>query len=245
MSRTKSAEKPRQNLQRSKRTRSSPKSDKSAFFSADEPAPAFPADIIIAAPKRARAKSPQIPLAFVAEANVEAKPPLARKPRSTQLKTTTLKTTTGQTTKAQKSAKLKAKTASTKPRAARRKAPAKASIAPEIAQSDVQIPPLETVRLAPPATASTAQSKILVDTTDTIKPLPRSAAVTAYRKNNPFDSLGYWLRSQGRSLAAFFKRPQPVAMPKTTIAELNRLRLENIALQQRIETLLAEQGKAP
>lgn len=237
MSRTKSAEKPRQNLLRTKQTHSPPKPDKSAFFAAHDTAPAFPADIIIASPKRAKTKSLKIPAPVIAVPNDEAEPLLVRKSRSTQLKTTAKQKTAGKKAKTRSSAKLKAGNASAKPRA-RRKA------APEIAQSEFQAAPLDAVRLESPTAAPSLQNKILFDAPGEMKPLPRSAAVTAYRKNGPLDAFAYWLRSSGRSFTAFFKRRQPSDMPKSTLAEINRLRLENLALQRRIDMLLAERDKA-
>ena len=71
-------------------------------------------------------------------------------------------------------------------------------------------------------------------------PLPRAAAIVPYRKNGPIDALGYWLRKRGRQISGLFKRPKTATVPKSAIIEINRLRLENLLLERRIEILLAE-----
>jgi hypothetical protein len=143
--------------------------------------------------------------------------------------------------------KLKVGTSSPKPRVARKTAAKlhpSASATPEIAKTELQSAPLkEVTTTATPVVAPPLQNKITVDTHIETKPLPRSAAVTAYRKNGPLDALAYWLRSSARSLTTLFKRAKPAPIAKTPISEVDRLRDENLALQRRIETLLAAQNK--
>ena len=80
----------------------------------------------------------------------------------------------------------------------------------------------------------------VISETPETAPLPRAAAIVPYRKNGPIDVLGYWLRKQGRQISSLFKRPKPTTVPKSAIIEINRLRLENLLLERRIEILLAE-----
>ena len=80
----------------------------------------------------------------------------------------------------------------------------------------------------------------VISETPETAPLPRAAAIVPYRKNGPIDALGYWLRKQGRQISGLFKRPRPATVPKSAIIEINRLRLENLLLERRIEILLAE-----
>jgi hypothetical protein len=72
------------------------------------------------------------------------------------------------------------------------------------------------------------------------KPLPRSAAITAYRKNGPIDVLAYWLRTSQKSLVALFARKKTPPLSKQAIIEINRLRLENLLLQRQIELLRSQ-----
>ena len=80
---------------------------------------------------------------------------------------------------------------------------------------------------------------VISETPETM-PLPRAAAMVPYRKNGPMDVLGYWLRKQGRQISSLFKRPKTATVSKSAIIEINRLRLENLLLERRIEILLAE-----
>lgn len=72
-------------------------------------------------------------------------------------------------------------------------------------------------------------------------PLPRKAAVTAYKKNGPIEILAYWLRTSGKSLVGMFKRRRQPSLSKQAILEINRLRLENLLLQRQIELLQSQQ----
>lgn len=72
------------------------------------------------------------------------------------------------------------------------------------------------------------------------KPLPRSAAIAAYRKNGPIDVLAYWLRTSQKSLFALFARKKTPPLSKQAIIEINRLRLENLLLQRQIELLRSQ-----
>lgn len=72
-------------------------------------------------------------------------------------------------------------------------------------------------------------------------PLPRQAAVTAYKKNGPLEILSYWLRTSRKSLVGMFKRRKQPSLSKQAILEINRLRLENLLLQRQIELLQSQQ----
>jgi hypothetical protein len=246
MSRTKSAGKPRQNLLRTKRIRSAPKPDKSIFFVAPHSAPAFPSDIILALPKGARSQSAQIPPPIIAVRDINSERLLVRKSASAKTKRPM---TIVKTTKAKASTTLKDVAPVT---SLNRSHPAKgrktaagqqslASTAPEIAQIQHQAAPRDEVQPSCPAAALSPIHNVPVDIPGEVRQLPRSAAVTVYRKNGPIDAVAYWLRNQGRSFTALFKRPKSIALPKAAIIEINRLRLENLLLQRRIEMLMAEQ----
>jgi hypothetical protein len=246
MSRTKSAGKPRQNLLRTNRIRSTPKPDKSIFFADPHSAPAFPSDIILDLPKGARTRSTQMPPPIIAVRDINSERLLVRKSASAKTKRPT---TIVKTTKAKASTTLKDVAPVTslnrsQPPKGRKTAAGQqslASTAPEIAQIQHQAAPRDEVHSSCPAAALPPIQHAPVDTPAEVKQLPRSAAVTVYRKNGPIDAIAYWLRSQGRSFATLFKRPKSNALPKAAIIEINRLRLENLLLQRRIEMLMAEQ----
>lgn len=63
-------------------------------------------------------------------------------------------------------------------------------------------------------------------------PLPRRAAVTAWRKSGPFDAIGHWLRTRAWQLAVLVA---PKTKRKPT--ELARLRAENRALRRQLNAL--------
>jgi len=249
MSRAKSAGKPRQNLLRTKRIRSSPKPNKSIFFSAHQSAPVFPSDIILALPKGARTRSTQMPPPVIAVRDITSERLLVRKSTSAKLKPIPLKTIIGKTTTPRTSTRLKDAAPVTSlncshPPKGRKTAAGQqslASTAPEVAQIQHQAAPFDEVHPSCPAAALSHNHSAPIDTAAEIQQLPRSAAVTAYRKNGPIDAVAYWLRSQGRSFTTLFKRPKSIALPKAAIIEINRLRLENLLLQRRIEMLMAEQ----
>lgn len=246
MSRSKAAGKPRQNLLRTKRIRSVPKPEKSIFFATPHSAPAFPSDIILDLPKGARSQSAQIPPPIIAVRDIRSERLLVRKSAPAKLKTPT---TIVKTTKAKASTTLK--DVAPVPRLNRSQPPkgrktaagqqSLASTAPEIAQIQHQAAPRDEVQPSCPAAAHPPIHHAPVDKTAEVRQLPRSAAVTVYRKNGPLDAIAYWLRSQGRSFSTLFKRPKSIALPKAAIIEINRLRLENLLLQRRIEMLMAEQ----
>lgn len=246
MSRSKADGNPRQNLLRTKRIRSTPKPDKSIFFAAPHPAPTFPSDIILALPKGARTRSTQMPPPIIAVRDINSERLLVRKSASAKLKTPT---TIVKTTKARASTTLKdvapvtSLNRSQLPQGRKTAAGQQslASTAPEIAQVQHQAPPRDEVHPSCPAAALSPIHNLRVDTPAEVKHLPRSAAVTVYRKNGPIDAIAYWLRSQGRSFSTLFKRPKSIALSKAAIIEINRLRLENLLLQRRIEMLMAEQ----
>lgn len=246
MSRTKSAGKPRQNLLRSKRIRSAPKPEKSIFFDAPQSAPTFPSHIILALPKGARSQSAQIPPPVIAVRDIRSERLLVRKSASAKTKRPT---TLVKTTKAKASSTLKDVAPITslnrsQPPKGRKTAAGQqslASTAPEIAQIQHQAAPRDEVHPSCPAAALPHFHNVPVDTPAEVRQLPRSAAVTVYRKNGPIGAIAYWLRSQGRSFSTLFKRPKSIALSKAAILEINRLRLENLLLQRRIEMLMAEQ----
>lgn len=246
MSRTKAAGKPRQNLLRTKRIRSAPKPEKSIFFAAPQSAPAFPSDIILELPKGARSQSAQIPPPVIAVRDIRSERLLVRKSASAKPKrpTTIVRTTKAKTSTTSKDAAPAPSLNRSQPPKGRKTAAGRqnlASAAPEIAQIQHQAAPRDEVQSSCPAAALSPIDRASTDAPTEIKQLPRNAAVTVYRKNGPIDAIAYWLRSQGRSFTAFFKRPKSIALPKAAIIEINRLRLENLLLQRRIETLMAEQ----
>ncbi len=246
MSRSKADGNPRQNLLRTKRIRSTPKPDKSIFFAAPHPAPTFPSDIILALPKGARTRSTQMPPPIIAVRDINSERLLVRKSAPAKLKPPI---TIVKTTKARASTTLKDVAPVTslnrsQPPQGRKTAAGQqslASTAPEIAQVQHQAPPRDEVHPSCPAAALPHLHNVRVDTPAEVRQLPRSAAVTVYRKNGPLDAIAYWLRSQGRSFSTLFKRPKSIALSKAAIIEINRLRLENLLLQRRIEMLMAEQ----
>lgn len=249
MSRTKAAEKPRQNILRTKRTRSTSKADKSIFFCTHQSAPAFPSDIVLALPKGARSQLAQISPPVTAVRDIASERLLVRKSTSAKLKTASLNTTIGKTTKRRNSTKSKdgrilSSLNHSHPPKGRKTAAGQQSLAstvPEIAQTQHQAAPRDEVHPRCPAAALPHIHNAPVGTPAEVRQLPRSAAVTVYRKSGPIDAVAYWLRSQGRSFTAFFKRPKSIPLPKAAIIEISRLRLENLLLQRRIEMLMAEQ----
>ena len=249
MSRTKSAGKPRQNLLRTKRIRSTPKPEKSIFFDAPQSAPAFPSDIILDLPKGTRSQLAQLPPPVIAVRDIRSERLLVRKSASAKPKRPTTPTTILKTTKAKASTTLKdaapiASLNRSQPQKGRKTAAGQqnlASAAPEIAQVQHQAPPRDEVQPSCPAAALSPTHHAPRDAPGEVQQLPRSAAVTVYRKNGPLDAIAYWLRSQGRSFSSLFKRPKSIPLPKAAIIEINRLRLENLLLQRRIEMLMAEQ----
>jgi hypothetical protein len=99
--------------------------------------------------------------------------------------------------------------------------------------------PITAAALAPPPVSVAVVPKHDIPTT----PLPRSAAVVAYNKNGPFEILAFWLRSSGRKISALFKLT-PKQKHKRTFGELERLRIENLALRRRIDRLMTERQQA-
>ena len=246
MSRTKSAGKPRQNLLRTKRIRSTPKPEKSIFFAAPQSAPAFPSDIILDLPKGARSQSAQLPPPVIAVRDIRSERLLVRKsvPAKPKRSTTIVKTTKANASTTLKDAAPITSLNRSQPPKGRKTAAGQqnlASAAPEIAQVQHQAPPRDEVQPSCPAAALSPTHHAPRDAPGEVKQLPRSAAVTVYRKNSPLDAIAYWLRSQGRSFSTLFKRPKSIPLPKAAIIEINRLRLENLLLQRRIEMLTAEQ----
>lgn len=242
MSRSKADGNPRQNLLRTKRIRSTPKPDKSIFSPPLTLHRPFPLTSSLRC-QRARGRDQHkcrhrssrcvILTPNGKSASAKLKPP----------------TTIVKTTKARASTTLKDVAPVTslnrsQPPQGRKTAAGQqslASTAPEIAQVQHQAAPRDEVHPSCPAAALPHLHNVPVDTPAEVRQLPRSAAVTVYRKNGPIDAIAYWLRSQGRSFSTLFKRPKSIALPKAAIIEINRLRLENLLLQRRIEMLMAEQ----
>lgn len=242
MSRTKSMGKQRQHPKRrhSPKPLSAPRANVGVFFNGAQTAPTFPSDIILALPKGARA-APVTPPPLAAVRDAGAERLLVRKSAAAPDR----KPVKSAGTRVRKPAKA-ARTNPTQnrngsqPRKGRNAAAGlqqPASSANGVALPQPQAIPPEARRLPGPAAAHNPPSSAPT----AIAPLPRSAAVTTYRKNGPVEVLAYWLRSSGRSIAALFKRPKTKALPKAAIIEINRLRLENLLLQRRIEILLSAQ----
>lgn len=65
--------------------------------------------------------------------------------------------------------------------------------------------------------------------------LPRSAALTPYRKNGPVAVIAYWLRRSGKQFTGWFMVPKKKKKPN----ELAQLRAENAMLRARLAMLEA------
>ena len=69
-------------------------------------------------------------------------------------------------------------------------------------------------------------------------PLPRSHAVTVYRKKSIFDLLGYWFRRHSKSIAKLRRKPaKRVKMPPDIVQIL----AENVALRKEVDRLRSMQ----
>ena len=115
----------------------------------------------------------------------------------------------------------KAKQTAAKPRAARK--------------SKTALPPAPA-----PAQPAAQPAELLL-----ITPLPRSAALTPYRKTGLFGLIGSWLRIATRQaatgVAGSVRRPKLQANPRRQIDELAKLRAENARLRHQLEAMLSFQ----
>ena len=97
-------------------------------------------------------------------------------------------------------------------------------------------------QVLPPAPAgpATQPAELLL-----ITPLPRSAALTPYRKTGLFGLIGSWLRIATRQaatgVAGSVRRPKLQANPRPQIDELAKLRAENARLRRQLDALLSFQ----
>jgi hypothetical protein len=142
-----------------------------------------------------------------------------------------------------------AKTKGTKAKTARAAKPKKKAAKPAnkpVAKTVRRKTPTPPKPKVVPATATSAvvPVKDVAPAVPPTMPLPRSAAVTTWRKNGPIDVLAYWIRSSTKSLFAKFKSRKKVSTnaPPPRLhslpSEVDQLRAENALLRERIEQLL-------
>lgn len=232
-------------------------------------APAFPSDIMIAAPSGTRnriVKTPFLPVPAVRDAGSERL--LVRNAQAALRQADTLSPASTPNMGADKTDNMAARdsaaalipqpdipteqpVADAKPPQAVDLQPRKGRIAATGRQpsaSAVQVPTYPPSQAIPPASPrpETPVAALFLEppcrpaSASEAKPLPRSAAITAYRKNGPIDVLAYWLRTSQKSLVAFFARKKTPPLSKQAIIEINRLRLENLLLQRQIELLRSQ-----
>ena len=95
-------------------------------------------------------------------------------------------------------------------------------------------------KLPAPARPATQPAELLL-----IMPLPRSAALTPYRKSGLFGLIGSWLRIATRQaasgIAGGMRRPKMTANSRPQIDELAELKAENERLRRQLEALLSFQ----
>lgn len=91
--------------------------------------------------------------------------------------------------------------------------------------------PEPVTNVAAPTPAPLARAKVDVDRII----LPRSAALTPYRKNGPIAVIAYWLRRSGKQFTGWFMVPKK----KKPASELAQLRAENAMLRARLAMLEA------